>query len=497
MTDALLVALLKTPSLLVQEALAALPAAVQWVAVRADQVGDLSPDSFRQAFRGRWLYTLRSHAEGGHSKASFAERQQRLTQAATTYDLIDLEAERDLSPEILRAIPPEKRMISWHGPPTDRTTLRARFERMAGIPARFYKLAPAAQCASDGLAPLAFLKALARPDVIAFATGPRGLWSRLLAPYLGAPLVFGTMAEVMDGEGDPPLQLLIQDYGLPTLRPLDALYGIVGSPVTHSLSPRLHNAAYRALDQRALYLSFEVDAFPSFWHTMVEDKTLASMGFPVGGLTVVSPHKPQAQQIIPACSLITQRALSSNLYVRQNGSWHADTTDASGIYLTLGRHGVGVAGKRIAIIGCGGSGRAMAVALDQAGAHVTLVNRSLDRGYLAAQLLDLPFVPLATFTPTGFDILINATPVGRHGDTLPFPVDTLNENAVVVDLVYGSRPTPLVTRTRARGRRAIDGREMLLVQVMRQFALMTGQEMPETLVRHLIGLQPAAAPAPV
>lgn len=497
MTDALLVASLKKRSFLVQEALAALPTAVEWLEVRADQVGDFSPDSFRQAFRGRWLYTLRSHAEGGHSSASDAERQQRLRQAAATYNLVDLEAERDLRPEILRAIPPEKRMISWHGPPTDRTTLRARFEQMAGVPARLYKLAPAARCASDGLAPLAFLKALDRPDVVAYATGKRGLWSRLLAPYLGARFVFGTMAQVMDDEGNPPLQQLIQDYDLPTLRPLDALYGIVGSPVTHSLSPRLHNAAYRALEQRALYLSFEVDAFPNFWHTMIEDETLASMGFPVGGLTVVSPHKPLAQQIIPACSLITQRALSSNLYVRKNGSWQADTTDATGIYLTLGRHGVGVQDKRIAIIGCGGSGRAMAVALNQAGAHVTLVNRSLDRGYLAAQLLDLPFVPLSTFSPAGFDILVNATPVGRHGDTLPFPIDALDENAVVVDLVYGAHPTPLVTRARTLGRRAIEGREMLLVQVMSQFALMTGHEMPEALARDLIGSQPTAAPAPV
>ena len=492
MEKAILVASLKTPRSSVSEALATLPDAVSWVEVRADLVGDLSPDRVRQSFRGGLLYTLRSRAEGGNSEATGRERRQRLLHAAASYDLIDLEGERDLTPEILHAIPPEKRLISWQGPATDREGFRSRFEQMATVKARFYKLVSMAERPEDGREPLAFLKALGRTDTVAFATGRRGFWSRLLALHLKAPLVFGTITESADEE--PTIARLMQDYGLPDLTPVEAIYGIVGNPVTHSLSPRLHNAAYRALGHRALYLPFEVDAFEDFWHEIIEDQTLASMGFPVGGLTVVSPFKEAAQRIISKRSLVTQRAVSSNIFLRKNGSWTADTTDAAGILLTLARRGVEVKDKRIAIIGCGGSGRAMAAALDEAGARVTLVNRGLERGYLAVQLLGLPFAPLSSFSPEGFSIVINATPVGRNDDTLPFAVESLGDDAVVVDLVYRTHPTPLVDRTRALGRFAIEGREMLIVQVVHQFALMTGRQMPEDLVHELVGFRQETAP---
>ena len=487
MEKATLVASLKTPRASLTDAFAALPEPVAWVDVCADRVGDLPAEAVRQSFRGGVLYTLRSRAEGGHSEATGRERHARLLHAAATYDLVDLEAERDLTPELLRAIPPEKRLISWHGPATDRNGFRRRFEQMAGVEARFYKLVSTAEHLKDGREALAFLKTLGRADVTAFAEGRRGFWSRLLAPHLKAPLVFGSITE-SDGD-EPAIARLIQDYGLPNLMPVEAIYGIVGNPVIHSLSPRLHNAAYRALGHRALYLPFEVDTFEAFWREIVEDETLAAMGFPIGGLTVVSPFKAAAQQIIRERSPVTQRAVSSNLYLRKNGIWIADTTDAAGILTTLGRRGVEVQGRRVAIIGCGGSGRAMAAALDEAGARVTLVNRGLERGFLAVQLLDLPFAPLSSFSPEGFAIVVNATPVGRHGDTLPFAIELLDDDAVVVDLVYGAHPTLLVDQTRACGRSAIEGREMLVVQVMRQFALMTGRQMPEDLIYELAGFQ--------
>ena len=493
MAKANLVASLRTPR--AAEALADLPESVSWVEVRADLAGDLPAEAVRPSFRGEVLYTLRSRTEGVHSEATGRERQERLLDAAAAYDLIDLEAERDLTPEILRAIPPEKRLISWRGPATDREGLRRRFERMAGVEARFYTLVSTATRLEHGRETLAFLKALGRTDVVAFATGRRGFWSRVAAAHLGAPLVFGTVTDSADEA--PTIARLIQDYGLPNLMPVEAIYGIVGNPVNHSLSPRLHNAAYRALGRRALYLPFEVDTFEDFWREIVEDETLASMGLPVNGLTVVSPFKDAAQRIIRERSLVTQRAISSNIFLRKNGSWTADTTDAAGILQTLDRRGVAVKGKRIAVIGCGGSGRAMAAALDEAGARVTLVNRGLERGFLAVQLLDLPFAPLTSFSPEGFSIVINATPVGRNDDTLPFAIESLGDGAVVVDLVYGAHPTPLVNQTRALGRFAIEGREMLVVQVMRQFALMTGDAMPEDLVRELVGMQEeTVSPAP-
>src|SRR5204862_1285934 len=131
--------------------------------------------------------------------------------------------------------------------------------------------------------------------------------------------------------------------------------------------------------------------------------------------------------------------------------------------------------KRAAVIGCGGAGRSMAAVLAGLGAGVTLVNRGAERGHHAAQLLDLPYIPLRGFSAEGYDIVVNATPVGRDDGEVPFKVETLGEEAVVIDLVYGSRPTPLVTGAAARARKAIDGRAVLMAQVLRQFHLMTGE----------------------
>jgi 3-dehydroquinate dehydratase/shikimate dehydrogenase len=167
-----------------------------------------------------------------------------------------------------------------------------------------------------------------------------------------------------------------------------------------------------------------------------------------------------------------QQTEAANILVRNNGWWTADTTDPDVVY------GVSVKEKRAAVIGCGGAGRAIAAALVQSGAGVTLINRGAERGEHAAALLGLPYVPLRDFDAEGYDIVVNATPVGRDTDEAPFAVERLSDDAVVIDLVYGSRPTPLVGTTRARHQFAIDGRDVLVTQVSRQFRLMTGKDMP-------------------
>ena len=135
------------------------------------------------------------------------------------------------------------------------------------------------------------------------------------------------------------------------------------------------------------------------------------------------------------------------------------------------------------------SGRAVAASLENAGANVTLVNRGLERGRRAVQLLGMAFVPLSEFSVEGYSVVVNATPVGTTLNDIPFAIDRLSADAVVVDQVYGDRPTPLMARTRALGRVAIDGREVLLTQVRRQFELMIGQGMPLANARRLLGLE--------
>ena len=147
--------------------------------------------------------------------------------------------------------------------------------------------------------------------------------------------------------------------------------------------------------------------------------------------------------------------------------------------------------KRAAVIGCGGAGRAIAAALAKCGAGVTLINRGAERGQHAAQLLGLPYFPLLDFSAEGYDIVVNATPVGRNDNGVPFELKTLNDEVVVIDLVYGSSPTRLVENSLAREQVVIEGRDVLLTQVVRQFRMMTGNEMPTGTMAELLGTRTA------
>src|SRR5262249_50049509 len=138
-----------------------------------------------------------------------------------------------------------------------------------------------------------------------------------------------------------------------------------------------------------------------------------------------------------------------------------------------------------------GAGRAVAAALKDAGAEVTLVNRSMDRGNRAGTLLGLPFVALSEFRANGFTLLVNATPIGRQNDGPPFALESLNSDVVIIDLAYGANPTPLVSGILARGGKVVDGYDVLLSQVRKQFRLMVGKDLPQVIGRELAHCGPA------
>jgi 3-dehydroquinate dehydratase/shikimate dehydrogenase len=369
--------------------------------------------------------------------------------------------------------------------------LKRRLEKFSETEARIYKLVSIGARPGDELAALSFLKLAGRQNLIAYTTGKHFLWSRLVALHFGMPMIFGTIENQPDVPWEPTVLQLIQDYNLPQLTPLREIYGIVGDPIQQSLSPRLHNAAYRALGYPALFVPFPAESFRDFWSRVVETGALESLGICMNGLTVVSPHKETALGEAAASSPMAQRAGSTNVFVRKNGTWKADTTDPEGVIEAVSRRGIGLSGKKAAVVGCGGSGRAIATALDQAGAVVTLVNRGLERGLRAHRLLGLPFVLLSEFTVDGYSLVVNATPVGCNNGDLPFKLKGLSQDAVVVDLVYGSQTTPLIAAARAQGRITIDGLEVLYIQARRQFQLMTGREMPADLGLKILGMKPS------
>ncbi|MGN9909700.1 hypothetical protein ACTMTJ_19320 [Phytohabitans sp. LJ34] len=448
--------------------LSTVPDAVTLLEVRADLVGDLDPAALRRALPGRrLLYTL-----GGRADPP-SVRRARVASAATGYDVVDLDADRDLTPAVLAAVPPARRRISWHGPAVPLPALRERFAAMAAVPAAGYLLAPRAPSAAAALTPLRLLAELGRRDVTAYGSGPLGAWSRLLAPYLGAPAVAGPL------EGDPlDVARICADYPFPDLPPVRDLYGLAGPLALTSGFPGLHNRAYRERGICALYLPFHLaglgDFLTGFWPQVPDG--LRALGLPLRGLTVSGPLKEVALHVADVVSPVAQAAGAANALTRRGGRWRATTTDVSAVAVALRWAGVPLAGRSAAVVGCGGAGRAAAVALRDAGAAVTMVNRGGTRGRLAADLLGLPYTPLRAFRPSGPMVVVHATSVHTG---LPFPVDGLTAGAAVLDMVCppgGS--SALVEEVRSRGLRAIDGRRVLAVEAAHQFRLMTGRPMP-------------------
>ena len=319
--------------------LAALPRSVDWLELRADLCGEIPAAWLRERFPGRLLYTLRSRGEGGAFEGSLSRRRQRLAAAAADFDWIDLEAERDLNDPLLEAVPVEKRVVSWHGPGREASQLERQFQTMAQVPAALYKLVPLARESSEEVAALELLVDLGRRDVLCFAAGESGVWTRYIAPYLGAPILLGAASAKAGAPGQPTVAKITRDYPFPELPAVDTLYGIVGNPVAHSLSPRLHNGAYRALGIAALFVPFGPSSFADFWLEVIEGNVLGAFA-PLGGLSVTAPYKSAAAAVAGALSPLAQSIDSANTLVLREGVWEGETTDPQGVIGALEAAGI-------------------------------------------------------------------------------------------------------------------------------------------------------------
>jgi shikimate dehydrogenase len=255
------------------------------------------------------------------------------------------------------------------------------------------------------------------------------------------------------------------------------LAAVIGAPIRHSLSPTLHNAAFRATGLDWVYTAFEVAdgmAVPAL-------DSMRTLG--IRGYSVTMPHKTAVAAAVDELTDAARELQAVNCVVNRDGWLIGDNTDGAG-FIDAFRHDTGeaVTGRRVGVIGAGGAARAVCRAVARAGAHeVVVVNRSPDAARTAAALAGPAGRAGALADLAGCDVLVNATPRGMKGPldgALATPPEALREGQIVVDLVYDPRVTPWLTAAREIGLQVHGGASMLVFQAAHAFTKWTGEAAP-------------------
>ncbi len=462
------------------------PYDIDLMEIRADLIPKIGFSE--SAFPVPAVYVLKSKTFGGNFEGSLAERHQLLKAASKHFDYIELEASSDLDKALLQEIPMKKRRIAWYGTQGDSSRLNSLLETYIKIPAHRYKIVLEHVENKELCLLLNLLNSYQdRVPLAVYGVGSGTEWSQVLAPFLGScevPCSFSS--NHLNSPYFTPKQLQ-EDYGFPHTYSIKQLFGIVGNPVLGSISPKLHNEAYRNMKLPCLYLPFQVEDFLSFKKDLMDSPSV--LPIPLNGLTVVAPYKElgysasKYKEIAP-----NAYAKACNGMVRSSSDWRGFSTDAHGAIEALEQSLDSWTDKAIAILGCGGAGRSIATALKRKNKNITLVNRTEGTGATIAKSLALPFVALKNFSPNNFHIIIHATPLGKKRGEIPFNLSQLNPKSIVIDHVYSANGnTPLVQYCHLHKIKVVDGKEIARLQIAQQFKHMTEQDMlfNENITRNL------------
>jgi len=260
--------------------------------------------------------------------------------------------------------------------------------------------------------------------------------------------------------------------------------GIIGWPVEHSLSPAMHNAAFRELGLDWVYVAFPVHP------DRVQDAVRGLAAGGAAGINVTIPHKAA---VLPACSAVSGAACAigaaNTLVPDGDGGFRADNTDAEGFLRALDESApLDLAGRSALLIGAGGAARAVAFALAGRGAHLLVSNRTPQRAEGLGELVAFDRESLDAAAADA-DLVVNATSLGLHDDAPPpgLPLRGLCSGQVVADVVYRPGGTAWLAAAARRGARTVDGLGMLLHQGAAAFAQWTGREPPVAAMRRALG----------
>jgi 3-dehydroquinate dehydratase/shikimate dehydrogenase len=435
------------------------------------------------------LATVRRPVDGGRFSGTEEERLTLLRQAIVSgFDWVDLET--DVIDKI-RRFKDVKRIVSYHNLREMPADLEKIYEKMCGQDADIVKLAVVAHDPSDNLRLLDLLRTAPKPTV-ALCTGDMGLPSRILSLSLGAPFTFAAFNKERGvTPGMPSFDDMQNLYCADRLHAQTALYGVIGDPIAHSLSPLIHNKALRHLGLDAVYLPFRVprSALQVFLKNF--DR------LPVKAYSVTIPHKEMA------CTLANVREAevidiqAANTLLRVESGWAAHNTDATAFIQSLeanlpppeeGMPPWTLQGRSVLILGAGGVGRAVAHAVKPRVAQLTIANRTPEKAHALAAQLNCRTADWEARHSIAADLVINCTSIGMHPNTdeSPLHASYFKPGLMVFDTVYTPETTLLVKEARARGCHVLTGVDMFVRQAALQCALFTGREAPLEFIREVI-----------
>jgi 3-dehydroquinate dehydratase / shikimate dehydrogenase len=315
-------------------------------------------------------------------------------------------------------------------------------------------------------------------QVVVVPMGEVGLAARILAVRAGSALAYGPVGATT-APGQIGLRELKELYRAHTLTKKSKVFGVIGDPVGHSLSPLLHNTGYIEKKVDAVFVPFLVEKLDDFLKAMPD--------FSVSGFSVTIPHKRTILRHLDECEELAEQIGAVNtVSVGKNGALRGSNTDYVGALRAL-EEKTSLRGRQVLIYGAGGSARAVAFAATKAGAEVFVCARRELAARELARAVKGEVVAPSSLRKRRFDVIVNTTPVGMypHEGVSPLAAGELN-CSLVMDLIYRPMQTKLLKTAAARGIATISGVEMFLAQGVVQWELWTGKTAPEAAMRRAV-----------
>ncbi|MGA9570232.1 MAG: shikimate dehydrogenase [Candidatus Acidiferrales bacterium] len=422
--------------------------------------------------RATLIATCRRREAGGKFRGTIAQQLVHLAAAVRSgcdwYDL-EIESSSRCPPELLDVLLGEgQRIASAHFfGRSPRNLRRVATELRRGSPDA---IKIAAQCDSLGRSIEVLRLANGCRNVIAVPMGDVALPARVLALREGSALAYAPV-ENATAPGQVTLDAVKNLYRADKLRRKTRVYGVIGNPIGHSLSPVLQNAGFQARKMDAVFLPFLVRELWDFLHS------IEPLG--IAGFSVTLPHKQAILRHLDDCDPMAAAIGAVNtVVVRGSGKLYGYNTDYVGVLRALERR-IPLRGSRALIFGAGGAARAVAFALAQSGASVCVCARRAQAAKVLARAVGGEVLERSRLKREFFDAIVNATPVGMHPAAGRSPLEARELNCrLVFDLIYRPRVTKLMQLAARRGIEAVSGVEMFVAQGTAQWEIWTGERAP-------------------